>query len=206
MFVTRLMASQFRKPSGILGRLLGRLMDRSNHRLNHMALGMLEVTPTDRVLEIGFGNGKVLANIAQQASAGVAVGLDISEAMVEQATGRFRRLIRQGRMEIRQGSIDAMPLPDASVDRLFTVNTIYFWPDPTQALAEIYRVLKPGGRAVIAFRSRHAVAHLPWTRHGFTLYEAEEVKPLLEAAGFANVSVDTLPDGDMDAVIVVGLR
>jgi SAM-dependent methyltransferase len=64
------------------------------------------------------------------------------------------------------------------------VHTLYFWPDPARQLAELHRVLRPGGRLVLAFRERtdQAVARFPAPT--YTFYSTDEVAALLTAAGF----------------------
>ena len=48
------------------------------------------------------------------------------------------------------GDVSRLPYADASFDRAYSVNAVFFWPDPVAGIAEIYRVLRPGGLAVIA--------------------------------------------------------
>ena len=60
-----------------------------------------------------------------------------------------RGLIDEGRLSLHRCSVDDMPLADGSVDVITAVETYFFWPDLTAALAEIHRVLSPGGRVFI---------------------------------------------------------
>jgi hypothetical protein len=68
--------------------------------------------------------------------------------------------------------VDATPFEADSFDRVLSVNTIYFWADPDRGLREIHRVLKPGGRLVLATETRRVPA---WAaRQGFTYYPQDE--------------------------------
>jgi ubiquinone/menaquinone biosynthesis C-methylase UbiE len=97
---------QFSGPSGPLGRLAGRLMARLNGPLNDWAVDLLELSPRDRVLEVGYGPGLAIQRIASRASQGRVVGVDRSERMRRQAARRnraapdeLRRVLRpQGRL------------------------------------------------------------------------------------------------------------
>jgi ubiquinone/menaquinone biosynthesis C-methylase UbiE len=208
MALTRFLASQLRKPSGWFGTLLSsRLMNRGNRRIIDGTLALLELDPQHHVLEIGFGGGVSLALVAQRLSSGVVSGVDFSGDMVRQAERRFRRKIEQGRVRIQSGDISGLPFADAAFDRVFTINTIYFWPDTRQGMSEIHRVLKDDGMAAIGLRSKEKMGKHAVTKYGFRLFSPQEVADLMCQAGFRNVRVDHRDqDHWNDQVIVVGTR
>lgn len=183
------LASQFRKPRGMAGRMIGKLMNKANAEMNETVIQLLDIKDQDRVLEMGFGNGYYIAEIAKRVKESIVYGLDYSETMVKLAIKRNQSLIREGRVSIQQGEIEALPYPDAMFNKIFTVNTIYFWSDPQQALRQVYRVLKPGGLFVIGFRDRAMMKKVDPTKHQFSLYTAGEVEEMLTAAGFKDVEV-----------------
>ncbi len=76
-------------------------------------------------------------------------GVDISKVMVAQACQRNAAAIERGRVQVLQGSVEALPCEDGSFDAAFAINSYHIWPNTDAALAEILRVLKPGGRFVI---------------------------------------------------------
>jgi ubiquinone/menaquinone biosynthesis C-methylase UbiE len=71
--------------------------------------------------------------------------------MVAVARQRNARWIRQGRVNLQQGTVTALPFADDSFDSAFSIHTVYFWPDTQQAFHEIWRVLTPGGHLLITF-------------------------------------------------------
>src|SRR5262245_42893289 len=103
----RFIARQLAHPSGVLGRLLGGLMNRTNARMNTSALQLLELEPTDRVLEIGFGGGVALASLIGRAA--FVAGVDRSRDMVARAKARFEAAVSVGRAEFREGRVEALP-------------------------------------------------------------------------------------------------
>lgn len=108
----------------------------------------LEVRPGDRVLDLGCGPGTDLASLAAEvAPTGSVIGLDSSEEMVGQAR---RRTADSPAVEVRLGDVHALPLGDADVDRARTDRLLQHAADPAGALREIRRVLRPGGRLVMA--------------------------------------------------------
>lgn len=183
-------ARQLAHPAGLFGRwVIAPLLNRENRAMNAMTLLRLAVTPGDRVLEIGFGGGALMAALLAGPAAFVA-GVDPSKDMREKALRRFRREIERGRTEVRDGAAEAIPFPDASFTKLCTVNTLYFWRDVPRALAECRRVLAPGGALVLCFAAREDMERWPGHVHGFTLYDASDVERRLVEAGFTDVTTE----------------
>lgn len=168
---------------------MGLVLDRGNRTINQQAVDRLAVGGAQRVLEVGFGGGGTLARILARTDARVA-GVEISDAMLSRARRRFRRELADGRLELERASVAELPYPSESFDRVLTVQTIYFWPDPPAGLRELRRVLEPGGRIVIATAAREEMEKRSFTRHGFRKFSEQELHDLVRQAGFDEVSVD----------------
>ncbi|GGK15568.1 hypothetical protein GCM10008955_06210 [Deinococcus malanensis] len=175
-------ARQFSHPAGILGRLTGLLMEWENHRLNQLVVQQLAPAGQEQILEVGFGTGRTLAHLSGQTQCGAVAGIDPSGLIVAQAGRRCRRWIRRGRAEVIQGDVSDLPYTDSRFDAVLSVNTIYFWPDPQQAIKEIHRVLKPGGRLLLGYHTAETMEDLQ--AHGFRLYTDLQIMTLLTAGGF----------------------
>jgi ubiquinone/menaquinone biosynthesis C-methylase UbiE len=179
-------AQQLRKPQGLLGRILGRLMRFGNKPANVWAISLADVRPSDRVLEIGFGSGVAIRQLARLAPEGQVCGVDFSPEMVRQARKLNAASVAAGRVDLREGEATTLPFGDDTFDKVLSVNVIYFWPEPLRSLHEIRRVLKPGGRLVLYFTHRDSMSGFPVTRTPvFTLFTGEEVVDLLYKAGFS---------------------
>jgi len=110
-------------------------------------LESLELGPEHVVLDVGCGPGTDLAAMAGfVAPDGVVIGVDHDERMVREAAQRTADLTG---VEVRRGDAHALPLADASVDRARTDRVLQHVADPGAAVADIARVLRPGG--VVAF-------------------------------------------------------
>lgn len=142
-------------PKGFLGRLGGAVMARGNREMARRAIGLLDVQPGDRVLEIGFGPGVGIQLLAGAASSGWVAGVDLSEEMVRQATERNRSGIEAEVVELRQGSVERLPYESAAFDKALAVNSMQIWPDAVLGLREARRVLKPAGGIALGF-TRHS--------------------------------------------------
>lgn len=140
----------FSRPSGLLGRLAGALMARKNSPLNTFAVATLAPQDAEHILEIGFGPGTALAMLRRQAPGCALAGLDPSPLMVRAASRRLAT--RLPRPDLHQGTADALPWPDEHFHAILAVNSLPFWAPLDRALAEVHRVLRPGGRLVIGMR------------------------------------------------------
>jgi arsenite methyltransferase len=154
--------------------------------MNAFALSCLGLERDDWVLEVGFGGGGLLRSLLL-GTRGEVFAADLSEALIARARERFARDVRRGRLHLYRASVESLPLPPATVTKAVSVNSLYFWPDPGAALAELARVIKPGGRLAIAFEPAAELRKWPGHRFGFRLFEVAEVKALMEAAGFEGI-------------------
>src|SRR5262245_62637828 len=103
----RFVARQLACPSGWGGRIIGRLMNWHNAEMNAFALQQLALAPRDRVLEIGFGGGVLLASLI--AGAAFVAGVDRSRDVVEQARKNHSEAVADGRADFRHGHVEALP-------------------------------------------------------------------------------------------------
>lgn len=176
---------QLRNPSGLFGRLTGVLMRLVNATPNRLAVDALRIERGDVVLELGFGPGHAIALLAARAPDGFVYGIDQSPVMLEQAQVRNRRAIEAGRVYLYEATFERLPFEAASVDKILAVNVVYFWHDAVAVLAEIRRVLRPGGRIVI-YATDAASMHR-WKFAGpdtHRLFTAGDLSALLEQGGF----------------------
>ncbi len=193
------LSRQLSHPRGAGGRVVARLMNRGNRGLNDRAIERLDVRSGDRVLDLGFGGGLTFAPLwAYGASV---VGIDRAGDMVAAARTRFAAEVAAGRLELHAGEVTRLPLADGAVDRVLTVNTVYFWRDLGAAFGEVHRVLAPGGRLVVAIRDVAVMQRLDPAV--FTLRRPDEVAAAVRAAGFAQADVETPPDGRTHLVVAV---
>jgi ubiquinone/menaquinone biosynthesis C-methylase UbiE len=185
-------ADQLRNPTGFFGRVvMSRFFDRSSAAINQLTMASLALGPADRVLEVGFGSGDLIAHMAPVVREGLIAGVDFSPDMVAVATKRLAPLVQAGRVELRCASAEALPYDEDEFTKACTVNTVYFWPQPAAVLGEFARVLAEGGRLVIGFSPAEAMRKMPkrLTGHGFTLYEPDDLRRLLEDAGFGGIEM-----------------
>jgi SAM-dependent methyltransferase len=194
---------QFARPSGWLGHVAGWFMSRTSAD-DRWVVDLLAVQRQDRVLDVGSGPGVTLALLAERAPDGLVAGIDPSEVMVRQAARRNRGAIRQGRVEVRLGSVSAVPYPTGQFTRVCAVHSVYFWPSLEEGLREVRRVLAPGGRLVLAVRMRKPDASVFDPSHyGLTDDDVANIVATLRAVGFDDVSVTSQADLDRQVMTAI---
>jgi ubiquinone/menaquinone biosynthesis C-methylase UbiE len=141
---------QFGNPEGPLGWFVGHLMALKNGERSRWALQLLTPQRGERILEIGFGPGvDVRRLLAAVGDAGQVAGVDVSAEMVRQARATNRRALASGRARLERGSDAGLPFESGTFEAVYAANSAQFWPDLAKGMAEVHRVLRPGGRAVI---------------------------------------------------------
>jgi SAM-dependent methyltransferase len=112
--------------------------------------------------------------------------------MVNQATARNRAACRDGRATLCVGDGVTIPFPDDSADVALTVHTVYFMADPTATLADVGRVLRPGGTLVVACRTSDTAIPSWMDPAVYRIPSADRLTAMLLAAGFDTVEHDVV--------------
>ncbi len=158
---------------------------------------LVELTPGQVVLDLGSGGGiDVLLSARRVGPAGKAYGLDMTDEMLALARENARKA-GASNVEFLKGEIEAIPLPDASVDVVISNCVINLSADKRRVLAEAFRVLKPGGRFAVS----DVVVRGPvpaavrrsmelWVGCVAGALEEEEFRSLLLETGFEDVSLE----------------
>ncbi len=199
-------ARQASHPSGLVGRLLLRVMARETGRFNAEILDRLEPGTGEDILEVGYGHGRTLATAAERAPDARFAGIDISEDARLAASRRCRALLASGRLDLRVGESSRLPWDAGVFDKVFSVNTLYFWSEPVRDLGEIRRVLRPDGRLVLGFHERSDAVLATFPSPTYRFHSAAEVATLLARAGFEAVDVVEASAGPGLCLAVAGAR
>ncbi len=178
-------ARQSAYPTGLFGHLVARIMALDTARVNRRVLERLEPKPGERILEVGCGHGRALRTVAAHVAPGLAAGIDPSQVMRSVARRHLRHAITSGHARIDAGDAAKVPHPDRAFDKVFTVHTLYFWPDLEAGFRELRRVLCDQGLLLLAFHDgadARLAEELPTSV--YTLRTAGEIEASLRAAGF----------------------
>ena len=192
----RFIDGQYRQPSGLVGRWIGGKMARQHQPENLWTVNLLDVQPADHILEIGFGPGIAVEAVAQRASSGLVAGVDFSRTMVAAARQRNADAIRAGRVDLRVGDAASLPFAEGTFDKAYSIHSIYFWMNPSAALREIFRVLKPSGRLILTVLPKEKWNPENPDAAGTSEcipYTGGDLKKMLIAVGFGEITIAADP-------------
>jgi SAM-dependent methyltransferase len=156
------------------------------------------VAPGQRVLDVATGRGAILFPAAEVAGpTGEVIGIDLAERMVERANAEIRRRALAARVLVMDA--ERLDFPDATFDRALCGFGIMFFPDLPRVLAELRRVLKPGGRLGLStWRVAYTAEIAPVLDqlgvpdpggHYRPYRTPEELRGVLTGAGFGDISI-----------------
>ena len=170
------------------------------------SLEALELSPADRLLDVGCCTGAASRTAAEMGAS--VIGVDLSPKMVKEAMSLAGT---SENLAFEVADVEHLPFPDGRFTAVLCSNAFHHYPDPAGAAAEMSRVLAPGGRLALGdatsdLRSaRIADRFLRWFEPGHVrLYRAAELGAFVQAAGLERVQLRRLSDGGF--AIVRGVR
>ncbi len=181
------LAQNLANPQGEKGIEIGEMMNATNIGMTLESVRTLLIEDGEHILEIGHGNAGHLKHILGLAQNLAYTGVDISETMHQEAKKLNKDFLDQADFILYEGK--KLPFQDETFDKIFTVNTVYFWENPVEFLNEIYRVLKDDGTFVLTFAQRDFMEKLPFTAYNFTLYNNNEMEELISKSHFKRMKI-----------------
>jgi len=163
----------------------GRGMEKSHWEITRQLIESMNVQPHDNVADLGCGVGWATRVLAERASRGLVVGIDLSDEMIVQALAEYRN---PPNTLFIVADAARIPFVNAFFTSLLSVESIYYYPNLEGAFHEVHRILKPAGKAhfLINYYKENVYSH-PWARHidiPVHLLGADDYLKLLTAAGF----------------------
>lgn len=182
------------KPTGEAGEQMLARMNESHGPLTAWGLSHFTWRGDETVLDIGCGGGANLKRMSDCVTTGHLTGVDYSETSVQTSRQTNEEAIKAGKMDISQGSVEKLPFADDSFDKITTVESFYFWPDPPENLKEVSRVLKKGGTFLLIAEIYERPDLSPATRENikhYNLYNPtpETFETIFCKAGFTAVTI-----------------
>ncbi|MEP6803765.1 MAG: class I SAM-dependent methyltransferase [Flavobacterium sp.] len=187
-------ASQLKHPMGEKGIEMGHMMNETNINMTRHSVQNLNIISGNTILELGHGNAGHLEYLFQQAENIKYYGLEMSELMFQEARQINRNYVSQKQAFFSLYDGDIIPFQDEYFNKIFTVNTIYFWQEPEKLLWEIYRVLQQKGILCITFAEESFMKQLPFTQFEFELYTTQKAEKLIEKTSFKTIHKETLTE------------
>lgn len=180
--------SQCARPEGKLGRVMLSFMNYTHAPLTNWGLKLVDIQDGWTMLDIGCGGGATLQRLLKRSKDVKVYGIDISEESVAKAK-KVNAEVLDKQVFVTQGSAEKLPYEDEKFDLVTAVETVYFWPHLPDCLKEVRRVLKQGGKFAILVEVVDSDSK--WTNvvEGMTAYSPEDLKKLLDEAGFIQTEI-----------------
>jgi len=181
----------FRKPGVWWGaRLALRMMNKHHRALQEFAAQYFMVPEDGTILDIGCGGGFFIDFLLRRSPRALVYGIDHSPLCVKQSLRYNRKAVQEGRVQVIEANVSAIPYKDRSFDLVTACETIYFWPDLTHDFGEVRRVLHSNGIFVICCDSCDPVASQKYTDtiEGMRVYTAEQIQNILSESGFVEIT------------------
>lgn len=201
MSLVEKVVAQFACPTGFWGYITGFIMAHrlSNLERNEWAISLLNLQPSDRVLEIGFGPGVTIQKMSEIVNGGVIWGIDRSEVMFRQASKRNQQAMSAGRVRLTLTPVSQLPSFDSPFDKILAVNNFHFWDHKTDVLRRLREQLCAGGIIALVHQPR-----LPGATEDDATEAGEKFASYLEAAGFKDIKVERKMMKPVSTVYVQG--
>jgi SAM-dependent methyltransferase len=157
---------------------------------------LASLQPGQTVLDLGSGAGLDCLLAAQKVGAeGHVIGVDMTPEMIERARANAKR-VNANNVEFRQGYLEDLPVEANSVDVVISNCVINLSPDKAKVFAEIFRVMKPGGRLAVSdivtdgeLPEEVKTSLSAWAGCVAGAVEAKEYITMMEAVGFTDISI-----------------
>jgi SAM-dependent methyltransferase len=94
-----------------------------------------------------------------------------------------KRFLKRGKVKIQLADIESVQFNENSFDKIYSINTVYFWKEPNTTISKICHFLKPGGRLYIGFHDKKEMETMSLDPNIFNLYSPNEISELLSVHG-----------------------
>lgn len=204
--MARIVEGHPERPEGAAGRALLERMNTGHHEeLAEWGLGYLQFAGDECMLDIGCGGGANLQRLLARASDGHATGIDYAPLAVEVAREVNAQVIAEGRCDVLEGDVRALPFDDGAFDLVTAFETVYFWDMPA-GFAEVRRVLRTHGQFLICNEANGTGTEAQEVADGIpgmVIPTGNQLSDLLKDAGFTIIQVyDEAAQGDERITVI----
>lgn len=184
----RKIGMQFKKPTGVLGKIISDLMIIGNRSAYETLIKDLTIQPNDKILEIGYGPGIGIDIISKRFGSCEIYGIDFSELMYKRATRRNKHSIKMNRVHLLYGDFLETETGIDRFDKIFCLNVVYFWNDLQKPFERVLSLLKDDGVFCFYMEKNDNLNKLKFTKDDiFNKYSIDQILVALESVGFREV-------------------
>jgi len=173
----------FGNPNGFAGKISTKLMNIINKRQYKAILDNINLEQNDILLDIGFGNGYFINKLFKKNIPINIYGIEISNDMIKNVSKKYKKYIENGLLKLSLENIVNTSFENETFNKIYTINTIYFWNKLEKCFSEIKRILKPKGIFLNAIYTKEYLDNIIYTKYGFNKYSIKDIIKITEENG-----------------------
>jgi len=154
-----------------------------NQRQYKAILDNINLGHNDIILDIGFVNGYFINKLFKKNIPINIYGIEISNYMVNNVSKKYKKYVENSLLKLSLENIANTSFENGTFNKIYTINTIYFWNDLEKCFSEIKRILKPNGMFLNAIYTKGYLDKIIYTKYGFNKYSIEDIKKVTEENG-----------------------
>jgi cyclopropane fatty-acyl-phospholipid synthase-like methyltransferase len=175
--------NNFGNPRGIGGKISTLIMNIINQKQYDALLKNINLKPNNTILDIGFGNGYLINKLFEQNVPVTVYGIEISNDMLHKVECKQKKNIENGRLKLFLEDIGQASFERDTFDKIYTINTIYFWADLEKCFSIIKKILKPNGIFINIIYTKKFMDKIIYTKYGFNKYTVDEIENMTKNYG-----------------------
>jgi ubiquinone/menaquinone biosynthesis C-methylase UbiE len=199
-------SKNFGNPNGIGGKISTKIMNIINQKQYNAILENINLKSNEIILDIGFGNGYLIKKLFKENIPVKIYGIEISEDMLNKVTAKNKQNIRNEVLQLFLENINRTSFEDNLFDKIYTVNTIYFWNELYKSFSEIKRIMKPNGIFINVIYTKEYLDKIIYTKYGFNKYTVEEIKTITEKNGMEIIEIKEIQKNKSYCIISENIR
>ncbi len=179
----KFVGGNFGNPNGFAGKISTKIMNIINKRQYKAILDNINLEQNDILLDIGFGNGYFINKLFKKNIPINIYGIEISNDMIKNVSKKYNKYIENGLLKLSLENIVSTSFENATFNKIYTINTIYFWNELEKCFSEIKRILKPKGIFLNAIYTKEYLDNIIYTKYGFNKYSIKDIIKITEENG-----------------------
>jgi ubiquinone/menaquinone biosynthesis C-methylase UbiE len=188
------------QPSGYFQKIVDCITAPKNKVLSQWTVEQLRIEPYQHILEVGFGLGNALREVAHKLQAGFIAGIDESVDMFRQANRKNNIYMQKELMQLHVGTVSELPYPSQYFHSIYANNIYSSWREPQYKFMQLQSLLKNGGRLVTVFQPKFAKTEKElWNA-------AEKIQHEYHEAGLTDVRISFRDMSPVNAIAAVGFK
>ncbi|HVM89778.1 MAG TPA: class I SAM-dependent methyltransferase [Puia sp.] len=188
------------QPANYIHKMVECITTPKNKILSQWTVEQLHILPYQHILEIGFGLGNTIREVANKLQVGFIAGTDESVDMFQQASKKNKIHLQKELMQLHIGTANELPYPPQYFHSIYTTVNYAAWKEPEYKFMQLQKFLKTGGRLVTVFQPKFAKTEKElWNA-------AEKIQNEYHEAGLTDIRISFRDMSPVNAIAAVGFK